>query len=215
MYSSKCTGAYRSRSLMNLEPVDRYIAPPDFISRVSNGINIEYNVSDALKRQGDGPAISTMSMLALAYQLDYTFKTDFPSRPIWTMTADINADIDVYQTVYYPDPMATLYRVSITGRRLIAEFVIEPTVDTKLTEILFEDFGIEASLSNRAIHSQTHGKLLQTDKKAAQDFISWASKKHNIYSLGRWGTHRQLLMDDVVHDLKVIDNLIESNQYRR
>ena len=220
MYSKKCTGAYRSRSLMNLEPVDRYIAPPDFISRVANGINVVYGVTNAIGSDNLNPVISTIPMIALAHQLGYKFTTDFPSRPIWTITAEIFDDVDIYQTVYYPDPMIPLYRMSITGDRVIAEFVIPPEqarIDPEpyISYMLEKDFGIGATVTDVETHNQSHGKLLQTDKKAAQDFISWASRKHNIYSLGRWGTHRQLLMDDVVHDLKVIDNLIESNQYRR
>lgn len=217
MYSLKCTGAYRSRSLMNLDPVDRFIAPPDFISRVARGVNVVYGRDDIDSVLDQGPTISTVPVLVLASALEYKFPVDLPSRPIWTITADILADVDVYQTVYYPNPMLSLYRMSVTGDRVIAEFVAEPKNfgAKELEHFLQEDFGILASLHDVKDHFQFHGKLIQTDKKAVQDFISWASRKHNIFSLGRWGTHRQLLMDDVVQDLKVIDNLIESNQYRR
>ena len=42
-YSVKVTGAYRARSLLDLNSDNhRYIAPTDFIKRLSHGLDIEY-----------------------------------------------------------------------------------------------------------------------------------------------------------------------------
>ena len=78
------------------------------------------------------------------------------------------------------------------------------------------DFGISGIvIDDLKINYQEYGKLIPCDTSAVKDFIHWASIEKGIYSLGRWGTHRQLLMDDVVSDIKVIDRLIRSRGYSR
>jgi hypothetical protein len=37
------------------------------------------------------------------------------------------------------------------------------------------------------------------------------TEEHNIYSLGRFATWRQLLLDDLVKDIGVIEKLIDGN----
>ena len=49
------------------------------------------------------------------------------------------------------------------------------------------------------------------DDKTRKDFIYTLTEKYNIYSVGRFATWRQLLLDDVVNDISVIERLITSN----
>ena len=44
MYSQKVTDSVLSRSIDNLDPVQRYIAPKNLIEQMSIGIDIDYNV---------------------------------------------------------------------------------------------------------------------------------------------------------------------------
>jgi len=231
LYSQKVTGGVYSRSLMNIKDSTRYIAPDTFVSRVATGLSIWYSM-DAEKhihhqmRDSNEPMISTMPLATLAEILGWELKQDLQTREIWTFTFDLEMDIDVYQTCYYPNPSLPLYRLSITGDRVIAEFCMNPNCHsewdgrtiTNIMHFLEIDFGIHASdclFDNPELKHQKHGKIAPGDRDEIHEFIGWASREYNIYSLGRWGTHRQILMDDVVDDLKVIDNLIESKGYRR
>lgn len=240
LYSQKVTGSIRGRSLMNLKPGDRFIAPGDFIQQLSYGLNIEFDRDarmDITKQitNSSEPMISTMPVYILADMLDYKLGTELKSMPIWTMTFDItDIDCDVYQTVYYPNPKIPLYRLSITGNKVIAEFCRDPLKEKKwdnrlmtvdnILHFLEIDFGIEdlfgkptlsVDLDLFKFSRQHYGKLVSCSGNQVREFMGHATHEYNIYSLGRWGTHRQLLMDDVVDDLKIIGNMIRSNKYRR
>ena len=240
MYSHKVTGSIRGRSLMNLKPGERYIAPSDFIQQLSYGLNIEFDHDarmDITKQivNPDEPIISTMPVYLLADMLDYKLDTELKSLPIWTMTFDItDIDCDVYQTVYYPNPKMPLYRLSITGSKVIAEFCRDPMADKhwgnrlvildNILHFLEIDFGITEVFGKPTLavdlelldfNRQRYGKLVACSGNQVREFMGFATHEFNIYSLGRWGTHRQLLMDDVVSDLKIIGNMIRSNKYRR
>jgi hypothetical protein len=223
LYSFKCTRTYRDRSVMSLAPAERYIAPEDFITRVAMGLKINYGVEageyiESLKSDGT-IIISTIPVMELAKILGYELNRNLVSRPIWTITGYLFCDADIYQTVYYPNPDLPLYRLSITGNKVIAEFITDPDLTafgyTELCHFLKEDFGIDNGFTHIEDHYQLNGKLVAAEDNSVKDFMGWATANHNIYSLGRWGTHRQLLMDDVVQDLKVIDNMIATNKYGR
>jgi len=228
LYSQKVTGSIRSRSALKLERAERYIAPEDFIQRVSSGLDISYS-EDAravyLNQIVDSSEaiISTMPVHKLAEVLNYELKAKLETRPIWTVKFDIEEiECDVYQTVYYPNPSIPLYRLSITGNTVIAEFCEDPNVTWRddvlmnISHFLEIDFGIiYFTDSNYRDGYQKYGKLIEENSDAVKEFLGWATRNYNIYSLGRWGTHRQILMDDVVHDLKVINRMIESNGYKR
>lgn len=228
LYSQKVTGSIRSRSALKLERAERYIAPEDFIQRVSSGLDISYS-EDAravyLNQIVDSSEaiISTMPVHKLAEVLNYELKAKLETRPIWTVKFDIEEiECDVYQTVYYPNPSIPLYRLSITGNTVIAEFCEDPNVTWRddvlmnISHFLEIDFGIiYFTASNYRDGYQKYGKLIEENSDAVKEFLGWATRNYNIYSLGRWGTHRQILMDDVVHDLKVINRMIESNGYKR
>src|SRR5574337_1166605 len=42
-YSLKVTGRASGRSILNLDPVERYIAPPDFLKRLGEGLDVTYD----------------------------------------------------------------------------------------------------------------------------------------------------------------------------
>ena len=216
LYSRKVTGEIHPRSISNLDTCNRYIAPTDFIQKVSNGLNARYG-EDAkayLATSDAGPIISTMPVFALAKMLDYDLNIELEHKSIWTTTITV-PDCDVYQTIYFPDEDFPYYRISITGDTIIAESIKCPSLESGLDESIMECFGIDVEGLEVWMKKQKYGKLIEHSGKEVKDFIIHATNEHNIYSLGRWGTHRQILMDDVVHDLKVIGHLINTNKYGR
>ena len=229
-YCRKVTGGYSSRSIMNTEDCTRYIAPNDFLKKMEFGCNIEYNrpVNRNDIDSWDCPVISTIPMHNLMRILGWESSPQFEHKSIWSVSLDIlSPSFDIYQTVYYPNRDLPFYRMSITGSKVIIEFLEEPQLkyfwkgeeiglSNYILHFLENDFKIfDIIFSGPYIKFQEYGKLIPIDNRTRKKFILWATQTHNVYSLGRWATHRQILLDDVVNDVDVINKLINSNNYNR
>ena len=163
----------------------------------------------------------------LAAMIDYKIDFDLKSVPIMVVSFEMDSTYDIYQTVYYPNPSLPFYRISITGRKVIIEFNdIDPEwmedwnssdkIIKNILHFLEIDFGISLFSVGKFVKKiQEYGKLINCNDNERKKFIGFVTRRYNIYSLGRWATHRQILMDDVIDDLQVIDNMISSNQYSR
>jgi len=224
LYSAKVTKDIGSRSIWNLEPEHRWIAPRDFITQMANSVDIRFGQKASLfEKTSDQLTISTMPMPTLMTALGNSCIPEFPVQPISTLRARItNPKISVHQTVYNPAPysnsdMDFWYRATIHGDEVIIESVTggwlsdEVMEKTAIHEILSRVFGIQCDPTD--IHDvraakQPYGKIFPIDERLRQQFIVWASDTFNIFSLGRFATWRPLLLDDLVSDVKVIENLI-------
>lgn len=223
-YSAKVTGRYMNRSLINLEPCERWIAPERFIPELARDAVLKFGapltpqgLAD-MKRDGDYAIISTIPMPVLMKIVGWPNVPDFQWQPIWSRTVDLALpEVDVYQTIYYPDPDVHYYRASLTGKQLIIEYVMEPLSDADITHVL-EDFGIEALKAYvNDTKRQEYGKLLPlADDTARQEFILAMTDEYNLYSVGRFATWRQILLDDVVQDVRRVETWIQQrNNYQR
>lgn len=231
-YSFKVTGEVMSRSVMNLEPSDRYIAPDDFIETMARGTNIGFEdplTTEQIAEQvleTPTPLISTIPMPLLMKIVDWKDVPEFKYRGIWSVVAEITKPvINSYQTIYYPDA-EPYYRASLTGGKLTVEFnslgnsesFFEPKkVDWMIEEIL-NDFGIRPDLCTYTFKAkyQQYGKLLPIDEKARRSFILAMTDQYRIYSVGRFATWRQILMDDVVQDVERVQGWIsDRDDYSR
>ena len=219
MYSQKVTGSILDRSINNLDPVDRYIAPLDLISKMSESCKINYNermTKEAILENPSGrPIISTIPMPALMKIVGWEEVPEFPKQKIWTCKATIDSPhCDVYQTVYYPSELLPYYRVSIIGNVVISESIrkTDYNAGSHIHQVLYDDFGIQA---NRLIDikesEQEYGKIMPIDERIRKRFIFEMTTKYNIYSVGRFATWRQLLLDDVVEDIQHIEKFIKSD----
>jgi|TARA_S200000501_G_scaffold111937_1_gene105233 hypothetical protein len=215
-YSLKVTGAYYDRSISNLEPVHRYIAPLKFISLMANSLNIEYN--EILNYEACNnfrePILSTIPMPTMMKIISWPNKPDFKFKTIWSKRAVItNPKTSLYQTVYYPSDVTDCYRVSITGNVVMAEYISRPTKDgSDIFSFLKDDFGVKPyELKYITVSEMKYGKLLPIEEKVRKEFILYLTQKYNIFSVGRFATWRQLLLDDIVDDINVIDNMIGDN----
>ena len=222
-YSMKVIGQITNRSVLSLEDCERWIAPENLIERLANGVNIKYNQnidSHFLKENKSNDIISTMPMLNLMRMLKWEDIPKFKTIPIYTITANIvSPKVEVYQTTYRPQLSQEIYRTSITGNKVIIEFICNPGADkldnkNYLQRICEVEYGMEdIELDNINFSEQPHGKLVPDDTGLCKKFIGWATRNHGIYSLGRWGIHRQILMDDVVKDIMFIQNMLDSDYY--
>ena len=217
---------------MNLDTVQRWIAPDDFLEILAQGVGGQIFLDSYVNMDGirtmvaqGFPIISTIPMGALMSMMPGWAEQVpvFPSTPIWSLRARIMGDpgVDVHQTIYYPGD-EPYYRASITGSLLTVEYLQEPAAVGQTGElgfILQNDFGIEVKLENitfKAIYFQPLGKILPIDEEIRKEFILEMTDRYKIYSLGRFATWRQILLDDVVNDIRMIDKWITGrDSYRR
>lgn len=224
-YSFKVTGEIKGRSIKSLAPAERYIAPPDFISQLAKGINIEYN--SALKevvKYNHQSMISTIPMNVLMNVVGWSDAPAFKYQEIAVVTATIEyPNIEIYQTIYYPYRNIPAYRASITGNKLIIEFindesynfagcsqtVLELSAKSYLMHFINSDLAGQAVLKDIGYKIQKYGKLINSTGKLGREFICAMTDLYGIYSVGRFATWRQVLMDDVVKDIKIVESMID------
>lgn len=224
MYSKKVSGKITDRSITNIDPVTRYIPPDDFIEQLQNKAgSIDYGITfnfDAVESTTE-PIISTvpMSIVSGHFGMTNNFGMDVKSnenkRPIHVTKLKLKK-CNCYSTIYYPDPEHSAYRASINGNILIVESISDSNNSISVDEIL-ESFGLDAndfSIEKGVYHKQEFGKINAIDNALREKIILELTLKHNIYSLGRFATWRpKLMVDDVLDDIFVIKDLIESGKY--
>lgn len=220
LYSNKVTGEYTSRSIDDISPVTRYIAPGNFIDQLARRCKIEYGVDwppsiDEL--DGEQAYVSTMPMPVMmnimAMQPD---DVAFHRQSIWTATYEFPKSVDLYQTIYFPGPETRLYRASFTGNHLICEYIDYPGPGD-MSDVL-EAFGLRKDLYTATpplTKKNKYGKIIDIDRDIRRSIMSELTHNHNIYSLGRFATWRNILLDDVYEDIFKIRDLMNLDHYSR
>src|SRR5205823_9299725 len=91
-YSSIVTdGELHNRSIFNLEPATRWVAPVDFVELMARNLNIEFcipcdliGMRSNVTEYCEGPIISTMPMPFAMDQVGWKEKPEFKYLPVWT-----------------------------------------------------------------------------------------------------------------------------------
>jgi hypothetical protein len=223
-YSKKNTGVYRSNRSINsgTEVGDRWIAPPDFIPRMAEGLNIKYGQSFNFAKLNSGPTISTIPMPSLMRRLNYpqVDKIKFESTPGINIKAQV-PNSDAFVSLIVPDPKLPYSRVSLCGPELTVE---APLKNNKMQMENFAKFCLssaiallglqESELEDIEWREQAYAKIVEIDDVARKNFLFWATDNFNIFALGRFATWRpHILLDDLVNDLRRIDGWINSGRY--
>ncbi len=235
-YSRKTSGTSRSDRSLPLAPErhDRWVAPADFVARLSDGVEVVYS-SDFNFVGSDEKVISTIPMPSLMAALDYPGRRgiDFRSVSGFNVRAQL-CDVDAHVSLYVPDPGHAFSRVSITGSELIVEYsfpgsslaAVRSRMELLARERMLQEvewvlrlLGLEdcpnrlASFPTATI--QTYSKILPIDDTARRQFIFWASTiERRAYQLGRFATWRPgLLVDDLVRDVRLIDGWVRTGDY--
>lgn len=221
MYSQKVVGRIIDRSIWNLEPSERYVAPDDLVQQLGARCNgritwgTAFDFAKHVAQQRPEPIISTiplpLTIAATRYDANSADTPVFRRQEIVVKRWRI-PNADVFQTVYYPSPRTHLYRASITGSLLIAEYVGE--ADSMDDEEVFDAFGIaQADADLESETRQQYGKIAPINESYRRAAIHQLTARHSIYSLGRFATWRNILLDDVLHDAFVIKRLMAGDAY--
>jgi hypothetical protein len=217
-YSFKVLGEYRSdRSVMlpeRWQSSERYIAPENLIEQMADGLphgsmafDVDYDFAP-----GKDKVISTIPMPTLAEKMghpDLGWKW-LDGQNIITRVKNCEA----YCTVYVPNPEVPFYRATITGDQLVCELAFQDQL-TNPTKIIYkacEYLGVRERYDDFVVVKQSYAKIAPMDEAKRRNFIYWASTETGrAYQLGRFATWRpKLLLDDLVHDVRVIEGWMTS-----
>lgn len=217
-YSLKVTGGYYDRSIGNLEPSVRYIAPIDFHKRMLDHLgNRVFYGSDVNLVDMAVPVISTLPLGVLVnkFNLDAKLPTEaLASAPIYVTTVDYS-HCDLYQTIYFPDLDTPVYRASMTGGQMIIESMA-PIDHAQVVEVQ-KTFGLgeRIPLPDKRSVKQVIGKFTPLEETYRQQLMYDITTALGVYSLGRHATWRKILLDDVVQDINRIESMLKTSAYDR
>lgn len=224
-YSAKILGSLEAeRSIWNLDPVKRYIAPESLYEQLieSVGKRIEWgeawSYAPSTRTSIVRPTISTAPLPLVLKAVGIESAVEFKRSPIQVSRYRV-ANCSVYQTIYFPAPQQPVYRASITGDLLIVEHVAcdhngSPR-ELETAELLdvMQAFGIYNLGAALGSVEQRYGKIVPLPAEQRRSLLHRLTVERHIYSLGRFATWRNLLLDDVVDDLDVIRRLMRASEY--
>jgi hypothetical protein len=216
-YAAKVVGRYEDRSIWSVGTVDRWVAPETLLEQLAErcGNRVYWNTRiKAGQLDSTQPTISTlpMSLMAKFVGYDHDAIPEFNSRPVYIYRFRVK-NCNLHQTIYFPAPTTHLYRASIVGDLLICECT---TAEALPYSDILTAFGFHAhDIAHIDTTEQKYGKISPIDPVWRKQFMFELTQRYNIFSLGRFGTWRNILLDDVLKDIAVIRRLMNSPSYER
>jgi hypothetical protein len=217
-YSFKVMGEYRTdRSVIlpeRWQSSERYIAPQNLIEQMADGLPNGTMAFDVDYDFGPDKAkvISTIPMPSLAKAMghrDLGWKWLDGQNIITTIR-----NCQAYCTVMVPNPEVPFYRATITGDQLVIEHAFQSELGNpaKIIYKACEYLGVRERCDDFVVVKQSYAKIAPMDEAERRNFIFWASTvTGRAYQLGRFATWRpKLLLDDLVHDVRVIEGWMAS-----
>ena len=216
-YSAKVTiGGYYDRSIADVEADYRWVAPEGFHGMLKEMCAGRIYFNHKVKGKDDiddGKVISTIPIHSLAKV--YGVLLDQPSTASSIFVSKLEVPYaDLQQTIYFPDPDIEVYRATMTGNIMRIESMDQITATDEA--YVYQAFGIEYSEIGTYYlrsHKQPLGKLIPIDEQKRRDFIRMMSRDYGVYSLGRFATWRNVLLDDVLHDIHQIRRMMTQDEY--
>ena len=207
-----------------LGSMDKIKAPEDFLDlmrqQLQTRITYESYIPDIFLNNDKltktkQPVISTLPISVNAGLCDYNAIFSGDKRGIYVNHYRVPC-CDYYGTVYYPDPITSIYRASLTGDLLIIESILPLEGHEKELFDVSASFGIyDYKFTDHIIndHYQVLGKISPMDESIRRDLILKMTVNNNLYSLGRFATWRNILLDDVLQDIFKIKELVNKDLY--
>lgn len=232
MYSKKVTGHYLPRSINDLEPVERFVAPSNFHEILANDFckgRIKYGMElkkldneflyfgDDFEgcRRRTAPVVSTIP-LNLMCEIVGMIPPYLQYASVKVKRFKLNGARNIYQTIYFPNHALAIYRVSVTDDDVIAEFIGEwGSLDYCA---LCDALGI-INYSELTVvdndHEQKYGKIVPIDDRQRKSIIHEMTTRHDIYSIGRFAIWKNILLDDVYDDILKVKKLMYADEYTK
>ena len=214
IYSQKVNkGVVRGKSILNIKDDIRYQPSGDMFELLTKGIEYNENVNWKDIIHSNKLIASCLDINQVMKELNinniYEYGKHFK---IWIVTVDILEDIGIYQTLYYlgSEPY---YRVSLEMRKLTVEFIQDPfEFDMNDLEKILLDFGINAKIDRSSIilSGMEYGKMVNMQDNLRKGVIGYLTEKYNIFSFGRKGLWKSILLEDVYEDLLKMKTLIDN-----
>ena len=220
LYSQKVLKKILPRSIWNLEPCDRYIAPINFQEQlfdlVKHRVQLNHKVGSSAELTST-IILSTIPLPILLHNVLYLEENpdiEFNYQPIKTARYTIH-DCDVHQTIYYPCDETDVYRATLTGNQLIVEYINDIDLSELDMAYILGSFGIDPDLlgAQYSHHSQQFGKIAEIDDSWRRQILYQLTHEYGIYSAGRFAIWKNILMDDVLQDLRVIKEMQAKDSY--
>ena len=214
-YSRKLLGrAVNDRSIWHLDPVDRWIAPETLYEQMidAHRSRIEWSARhDFSLSSVSSPVISTAPLPIVAAAAGFEIE-GLNYAPITVERFRI-PNCDVFQTIYFPQSDYDTYRASITGDMMIIESTAAVAAEEAAEVVGAFGFSI-GELRPIQSASQRYGKISPFSSDfARRSLLARLSTERGIYSLGRFATWRNVLLDDLPHDCAVIRRLLAGDRY--
>lgn len=222
LYARKCLGrVVGDRSIWSTEPADRWVAPESLIEQMTDAVasRIEFDSPFEFSEWGaEAPRRRLISTAPLqqalcALGLPSAERPALARAPIWVRRYRVDC-ADAHQTVYFPDHALATYRASLTGDLLIVE-ARSPLDDAAAADELgavADALGLDLS-AILALESteQRFGKIVPLADDERRAWMARLTIEAGIYSLGRFATWRNVLLDDVVADADVIRRMLRAS----
>jgi hypothetical protein len=224
-YALKVVGRIVDRSIWDIATVERWIPPSNFHEQMVDALGARVNwdspvsMAELYLKERD-TVISTIPLSVLASNL-LKCEVAFISSGIVTTSFFIAPGSSTQQTIYFPNREHGMYRATLSGDRMTCEWIGANTEGADLASFeLAHAFGSMeiGDLALRSVtdfHVQAFGKLVPIDEALRKNLMVRLTNEFGIFSLGRFATWRNILLDDVLHDTAVIKLLINASEYDR
>lgn len=211
LYAQKVIGRVVDRSIWNLQAVERYIAPENFYEQLVDAVGSRVMWGKAFTPGEQSGAIVSTAPLPVVLKHCPVAHVPMLKRAAIRVRRWRLFGADAFQTVYFPEPETPVYRASITGSLLIVEEVAARPEEPAPLSLVEQAFGINAEeLEPLGGSEQSYGKVDELPALERKRLLYQLTTQHGIFSLGRFATWRNILLDDVVDDIVVIKRLLKS-----
>lgn len=220
LYAAKVLGRIRGdRSIWNIASEARWIAPPDFYERMVEQVGSRIAFGTRIDFGGlDGRIVSTAPLGVVLNKIGISAPTRIgEAQPITVVRVNFTG-VDAYQTIYFPGD-TPMYRATLEGGTMICELAgigygpesmgVLDAVDMASCAFGIQGFG-RTSLT---LQDQQLGKIESLPDDERKALLFKLTSEYGIYSLGRFATWRNVLLDDVIDDIGVIKRLLATDRY--
>lgn len=238
MYSQKVSNSFTTRSIVNLDSVERYIPPMNFHEILVNmcldrirweapivGITTNHIVLKGGEEIDRGighnvtPILSTLPMTVIGRLCEHPIPLKLNSKFIRVIRFKVPG-ADLHQTLYYPEPEREMpvYRASIVEDTLTVETLQDDfNPDNILGNVpirqVLDSFGLHPGDVKYLDHGKQLGKIQPIDDTVRKQYIFELTMMLKVYSLGRFAIWKNVLMDDVYDDILTIRQFVESGSH--